>query len=397
MMRISYRNILFGAALMTVLAACQDKQQGTKFQPAEKESTMTAEERSQAIARAKAAAGVDVQQLLDMHGVKVSVVAPKTVGDLTPQQADLLATRLLHVCAANGISGLGTSPVFALGATVIPGERKATGTAPQKMIVTYDVEYIVGNVVTGDVYASCTQQVSGAGASFEAASANAVRQIKSTPQIQQMLSTATERIVNWYKEQLPTLKNQVNAAAQQGDYALAVALVSSVPQEATEAYEYATQVQPKLVDQLKHRNAADNLAAMKTAAAMAKDEFNPEVTAYLSLIPLDCAERKQAEALADDYQKKCLQHEADVKAAIERDSAAARKYREMIEQNRHAEVLAKVEADKIVAKSEANATAKALQRDMQARRDEKNKGFWSKLGDRVLNGIDSMGEEPDED
>lgn len=59
--------------------------------------------------------------------------------------------------------------------------------------------------------------------------------------------------------------------------------------------------------------------------------------------------------------------------------------------------LAQIEADKVVAQAEAKASAAAMQRDMEDARYEKRKGFWSKIGDRIIGGIDAIRGAGDDD
>ena len=47
--------------------------------------------------------------------------------------------------------------------------------------------------------------------------------------------------------------------------------------------------------------------------------------------------------------------------------------------------------------NESMANAKAMERAMRAESDARNKSFWGKLGDRVLSGIDAIGEAFSED
>ena len=63
----------------------------------------------------------------------------------------------------------------------------------------------------------------------------------------------------------------------------------------------------------------------------------------------------------------------------------------------HETELAEVEASKVKYKYESMANAKAMERAMRAESDARNKSFWGKLGDRVLSGIDAIGEAFSED
>ena len=384
---------ILSISAIVLLAACGGNNgSGKKFAPQEKVSSMTDEQRQEAIAQKRAETGLQVENLLYNHDVKINVVEPSIQGDeINPDLSRKIAVKMLEMASRNGVSGTGTSPAFFMGAEIMQTGRAATGTAPQKMTVKYEFTFKVMNGLTGDIYATTTQEVMGVGNTFKEAEANAVHNIKNTAQIQQMLSTASTRIIDWYNTNLPIIKNQVDAAASSGDYALALAIVESIPQQATEAHAYATEQQPKLFEGLKHKVASDNLAAM-SAKIMAKvDEFDPSIMAHFQMIPTDSPEYAEAKSLFENYEKKCIARRNALEAKAERDSIAAREYRDLKLKYEQEEKLVQIEADKIKCKYESKANAVAMERAMRHESDSK-KGFWGSLGDRVLGGIDAIGE-----
>jgi len=321
------------------------------------------------------------------------VLPPALEGDINENVATRIATKLLEITTANGIGGLNDSPNFALGARMTQTARSATGTAPQKMIVNYDVTYEVLNAKTGETYATATDKISGVGNSFEEATSNAVQQIKNTPKLQKMLQTGSQRIIKWYNENIQKLKMQVEQAVGKKDYALALALVESVPQQATAAFNYAQELQPKLLADMKHQHAAETLAAMKTAIAQANGEFDPAVAACLQMLPTDSPEYKEAQSAYDAYTKKMEQKRAAIEKKAAEDEAYARKQAEIERQLKHEKELVEIEAEKMKSKYEAQASAVAMEKSMR----DNNKGFWGKLGDRIISGIDKMTSDADWD
>ena len=286
-----------------------------------------------------------------------------------------MAIKMLQIASQNGLSGLGTNPNFVLGAEISQTGRAATGTAPQKMIVEYEFTFKVMNAQTGDVYGTSMQEAQGVGNSFEEATLNAVKEIKNTPKMQKFLQTANDRILKWYDENLPAIKNQVQKAEGEGNYELALALLNSIPEQST-SYKYVEEKQDALLKGMLHKRAADMLAEMESVLASSGDEFNPAVGAYFSLIPTDCPEHATAQKLYAEYEKKCHARRAALEAKAERDEQAARELEKLKMQYEHQEALAQKEVDKISARYEAEAAAK-----------QKSKGFWGKLGDMFLGAL----------
>lgn len=368
---------IIGIALMgCLILSCSNGQKKNKgFNPKERTSSLSLEERDQRLAQKRAELGFDMDSLIASHGVKLSIVMPKVQGDITKEISEKMAIKMLQMASQNGMSGLGTNPNFVLGAEISQTGRAATGTAPQKMTVQYELTFKVMNALNGDVYGTSMQEVQGVGNSFEEANLNAVKEIKNTPQIQKFLQAANDRILKWYNENLQVLKNQIEKAEGEGNYELALALLNSIPEQSI-SYRYVTEKQNALLKGMLHKRAADMLAEMESVLASSGDEFNPAVGAYFSLIPTDCPEHATAQKMYAEYEKKCNARRAALESKAERDEAAARELQKLQMLYEHKESLAQKEVDKISARYEAEAAAK-----------QKSKGFWGKLGDMCLGAL----------
>jgi hypothetical protein len=374
--------------MAVVITSCGGQQkQGTKFAPKERTSSLSDSERQAAIAQKKAEllGGLNLDTLLYSHGVKFSIVQPKIQGeDITEDIANRISMKLLQMACQNGISGLGENPSFVFGTEIAQTGRAATGTAPQKMTVQYQLTYKVMNTATGDVYATATQDVMGVGNSFVEANQNFVKEIKNTPEIQKMLQTASNRIIEWYSKNAQTVKNQINEAAGKGDYALALAIASSVPEQAGEAFKYASGKIDELTKGLMHKKAADMLGEMESAVAASGEEFNPEISAYFKLIPTDAPEHAKAQELYKTYTQKCKERRDALEAKAERDEQAAREFEKFKMMQEHETELAEIEADKMKSKFKSMAAAKA------AAAKAKGHGLFGAIGDAISGTFDRV-------
>lgn len=379
-----------------MLVACgnggeKSSEAGTAFAPKERTSSFSDEERQAAIAAKKESIQIDMNMTLNSRGIKLNVLPPTPQGeDITEAVAERMAVKMLQITTLNGIGGIGNVPGFALTACVNQTGRSATGTAPQKMVVKYDVTFQVMNVMTGDVYATTTQEIMGVGNSFIEANNNAANEIKNTPEVQKMLQLGSERILFWFNDNLAAFKKQVDAAVGQKDYALALAMVESVPQQATAAFSYAEKKQPELLLLLQKQHAADELAAMKSAIANAGATYSADVVAHMQMIPTGSSEYKEAKSLLTAYEKKIETANAELKAKAAANEAYARKLAETEAAREHEMELAKLEADKIKAKYEAESSSVAIELATRKRVADEGKGFWSRLGSRIIDAVDSL-------
>lgn len=380
---------IIGIALMAVaIVSCGGQQkQGTKFAPKERESSLSDSERQTAIAqkRAELLGGLNLDTLFYSHGVKFSIVQPKVQGeDITQDISDRIVMKMLQMACQNGISGMGTDPGFVFGTEIAQTGRAATGTAPQKMTVQYQLTFKVMNTTTGDIYATATQDVMGVGNSFVEANQNFVKEIKNTPEIQKMLKTASDRIIDWYNKNVQTVKNQIETAAGKGDYDLALALASSVPEQATAAFQYASSKMDELTKGMMHKKAADMLGEMTAAVASAGDNFDPSIGAYFKLIPTDVPEHAKAQELYNAYSQKCKVRRDALEAKAERDEQAAREFEKYKMMMDHETELAQIEADKIKSKYSSMAAAKA------ASAKAKGHGIFGAIGDAISGTFDRV-------
>ena len=376
------------ATMVFAMTSCGNQNSGKKFNPVERTATLSHEEREAALEakRAELSEGLNLDTLLYSHGVKFSVMRPKTQGeDITDDIAERISMKLLQIACKNGISGVGENPGFVFGTEIAQTGRAATATAPQKMTVKYNLTFKVMNTVTGDVYGTATQEVMGVGSSFAEANQNFVSEIKNTAAIQKMLQTASQRIIEWYNQNTQKVKSQIDEAAGRGDYELALAIASSVPEQAKAAYQYASSRIDGLTKGLMHKKAADMLGEMSAAVAAEGEDFNPAVGAYLKLIPTDTPEHTKAQELYNKYVQQCkarrdaleARAEREAKEAndrAEREQKAARELEKFKMMQEHEKELAEIEADKVKMKYKAKAAA------AKANGSGSNRGLFGSLG-----------------
>lgn len=405
-MNYIYKFIGISIMSLAIMSCGGGQSKGTKFAPEERQSSMTESEREYAIAQKKSElVGINIDTLLYGHGVKFSIVKPNLQGeDITQDISDRVAMKLLQIASQNGISGLGIEPTFVFGTEIMQTGRTATGTAPQKMMVQYELTFKVMNTLTGDVYATATQEVAGVGRSFAEANQNFVKEIKNTAEVQKMLQTASSRIIDWYNSNAQTIKNQIESAATKGEYELALALASSVPQQAAEAYKYAQGRIGELTKGLMHKRATDILNEMTSAISSARDEFEPAIGAYFKMIPTDAPEHAKAQKLYESYISKCDARRKQLEDKAERDENAARELERLKLKYSHETELAELETRKVTAKytcdeaarkAEADARVAIAQANADAKVQGKRNSFFGSIGyaisgtaDRVFKAID---------
>lgn len=272
-----------------------------KFAPKERTSSLTDAERQAAIAQKQQETEVNIETLISPHSLRLTVLPPAITDDITDTVCEQIIMQLLRITSANGISGVNGSSPMAFALAMNPVERKVTGTVPQKMLISYDATYYILNMQTWDVYASYATQVTGVGDSFELATSSAVRELKNSSEIQQMIAQAEVNVVTWFENNMHTLQNRVTQACSSQNYAAALAVLNAVPEQAINCHKWASEQVTIVIDQLKKQVAHVELAALKDAIAMAMSEYNPAVGAHLAMLPLGTPEAEEGTRLYAQY------------------------------------------------------------------------------------------------
>lgn len=353
---------LYIIATAIALSSCggnsgNEKSTGTKFAPKERTSSLSDEEREEAIAQKhnELAQEINIDSILSNHGVAFSVLPPAVDKNIPQAASDKLGTKMIQIASQNGIGGLCKNPVLAMVSRVDCVQRELTGTAPQKAIVKYEVTMYCGNFITNDIYASSAQTITGVGSTFDEASSKAMNELKNTADMQKMLQTASERAIKWYSA-TANVQKLVDEEVGNRNYALAMALLSSVPEQAAATYAYAAKRNKEVSDMFFEEKAAELLGELEGAIAAAGDDYVDGIGAYLSVIPERSNSYSRAKKLYDDY----VAHVKSVKKD-EREKAHIEAMQKMAYD--HAEAMGSLEVEKIKAPYEAEATIAKINAD----------------------------------
>jgi hypothetical protein len=287
-----------------------------------------------------------------MRGVKFSILPPSASKDLPLEASDKLCNSLIQIAAANGISGLCTNPVLALVSRVNRSESAMTNNISQKAVVKYEVTLYCGNTITGDIYASCTQALTGVGANFDIAAGKAFDEFENTNQINTMFATASERAIEWYSVRA-NVENLVTKAVAEENYPLAMALLNSVPEQAAETFAYAKEYYPQVVGLLFEEQSAKLFADLKDLVAKGDTAYLSDAGVILKMISPRSAVYPEALKVYDSYVSRVHSFGEQKRAQIREKESHERKLA-------HELALAEVELRKVVAPIEAKAAIEEM-------------------------------------
>lgn len=384
---LKHRTLLYiGAVTMFMaLSSCNGNNKeanGKKFNPMERESKFTDEERAEAIAAKRAeldSMQLDIDKLVFENNVKLTVLPPAPSGDVSPLAAQTITAKMMQIVAENGLGGYGNSPAFCLATVLTPTSRVATGTAPQRMLCKYTITFVVGNMLTSDIYATYEMDVESVGQSFEEATNNVASSIRNERGLQEMLKKASDRILAWYNDNPNQFKSTVESYIAKQDYATAYALLTTVPEKAAVCFNYAQKRQDSVLEEMKNQKAEDLLSELRNAIASAGGQYNPMVAGCLKLIPARSKQYAEGKKLYDEYTANVM--------ALRRDSI---KHEQQME-------LERLAMEKMKLKYEQEAAMKSAQRAFTPPSGEKSDALAQTSSGSSSGGggiIDSMKKHP---
>lgn len=160
----------------------------------------------------------------------ISICAQVVDEKIPEEAARQLETKLQSALTANGYADNGYTERFVLTAKVDITQKDVTPTTPARISEKMDITLMVGDVIENKLYASCTLSSAGIGTNENKAFINAFRNIKGeNPKIQQMLSEAKAKIVDYYTNHCAVIQQRVNALVAQQQYDEAIFMLCSVP------------------------------------------------------------------------------------------------------------------------------------------------------------------------
>ena len=201
----------------------------------------------------------------------------------------LLKDRLNAAITKIGFGGEGSNPRFIVGPSINIVSQNVTSTAPTKYANTYEINFMVVDVISETVFNNYTSEFKGVGDSPEKAFISGIRNISfENQQFMDFLLESEKKIVEYFENNCATLLSEADAEAGMRNYDNAFAILKSVPTEAAVCFK---EIQNKKMEyfQLSLNTICNELLAkMKAELGKFNDPsaagFNAEAMNYYSMI-----------------------------------------------------------------------------------------------------------------
>lgn len=220
----------------------------------------------------------------------------------------MLSSRLNSAVAQVGYGGEGGNPRFIIGPSVIILNSELTSGAPTLHAVTYEVNFMVVDIIDETVFASYTKQFKGVGQSPAKAFVSGFRDVNlKTAGFYSFLKKAETKILDYYAANCNKFLLQAEAEIKERNYDAAYVILKNVPIESDKCYTQAQKMRAEAFKAILSLECNSILLNMKAELGKMNDAtasgFNDEALGYYVMIDKESSCYPEAEALYKKHMK----------------------------------------------------------------------------------------------
>jgi hypothetical protein len=224
----------------------------------------------------------------DTLNIKLTPFVPKLAG-IGQTGGQFLKDRLNSAITKIGFGGEGSNPRFIIGPSISLLTSNVTSTAPTKYANTYEINFMVVDVISETIFASYKTEFKGVGDSPEKAFISGIRNISyETSEFMDFLKRSENKILAYFEANCSSLLIEAEAEAGIRNYDNAFALLNSVPKESKSCFEQVQLKKSEYFQLSLNTKCNELLAKMKAELGKYNDAsgagFNPGAMSYYSMI-----------------------------------------------------------------------------------------------------------------
>lgn len=237
--------------------------------------------------------------------------------NFSEHEKNMLSSRLNAAVAQVGYGGDGSNPRFIIGPSVIILSSELTTGAPTLYSMSYEVNFMVADIIDETIFASYTTQFMGVGQSPAKAFIKGFKDVNlKTADFYNFLKEAEDKIIAYYVNNCDKYIMEAEAEIEERNFDAAYTILKNIPYEAGDCFSKAQQLKSKVFKSILSQQCNEILLKMKAELGKMNDEtasgFNDEALGYYVMIDKESSCYAEAEAL---YKK----HMAGIKPEQKRD------------------------------------------------------------------------------
>ncbi len=284
-------SIIFFTCVSLFFVACSSDTDANHTDSVKKTNTNSSDEAFSSEENTQGSRSVNSDEDLDLStklSIKLTPFVPVYEG-IGASGSKLLKDRLNAAITKIGFGGEGSNPRFIVGPSINIVSQNVTSTAPTKYANTYEINFMVVDVISETVFNTYTSEFKGVGDSPEKAFISGIRNVDfKNQQFMDFLLMSEKKIVEYFENNCESLLSEADAEAGMRNYDNAFAILKSVPTEAAVCFK---EIQNKKMEyfQLSLNTICNELLAkMKAELGKFNDPsaagFNAEAMNYYSMI-----------------------------------------------------------------------------------------------------------------
>lgn len=206
----------------------------------------------------------------DFARIAIAPNIPDELKKLPEGTQEMLLGKMRQIISLNGMSGIDNGALFIIFPQLMVLSNDVAPTTPP--VFTYNMELVlnIADRYTGNVYASASQTLKGAGKTEQAAYNNAFQQINvRNGKYKAMVEKAKEGIVEYFNAHCDLAISRANSLASQSNWRGALGILNSVPPVCKECFDKSNEAASVI---------GQNMPVIITVEEKAKIEKEPEYT-----------------------------------------------------------------------------------------------------------------------
>ena len=206
----------------------------------------------------------------DFARIAIAPTIPEAMKNMPKGAQDMLLGKMRQIIGLNGMSALDEAPLFIMTPQLMVLSNDVTPTAPP--IYTYNMEIVfnLADRYTGNVYATASQTLKGAGRTDQLAYNNAFSEINiRNGKWKAMMEKGKEAIVEYFNANCDLVISRGKSFADQRNWIASLGLLNSVPPVCRECFDKANEVASEI---------GRNMPIIITTESKAKMDKEPEYT-----------------------------------------------------------------------------------------------------------------------
>lgn len=218
----------------------------------------------------------------------------------------LLKSRLNSAIAQYGYGGEASNPRFIVGPVVNILFQEITSTAPSLYACTYEINFLMADVISQTIFSSYTVEFKGVGETPSKAFVSGFRKVDlKTQGFYDFLKDGEDKIVEYYNHNCDRFIMEAKALYNERNYDEAYVILKNIPYEANNCFADSRGLRDEIFKKKLSNSCNELLMKMKAEFGKFNDPsasgFNDEAMAYYMLIDAESSCYPEAQTIYSNY------------------------------------------------------------------------------------------------